>query len=116
MAATKFDNKLESVSNGDGHEGPVARKTFTPCGHLVALHVFPMPKTQAGLLLPEGTSDPFKTTRSQVVSIGPEVTKCKVGDIVLMHVEQRSTYVYHRSVKVYLTHQDHILGVEDPES
>ncbi len=94
---------------------PKPRKTFTPCGHLIALHTYQQDRTKGGLALPEGVKDPFVTVRAEVIAIGPEVTKQKVGDIVLVHIEQRSTAIYHRGYMVYLMHEDHILGIEDPE-
>jgi co-chaperonin GroES (HSP10) len=94
---------------------PFPTKTWTPAGHLCCGHQLQIVKTKGGIVLPNGRpfEKQYETSRVKIVAIGPDVTKCKVGDIVLLSDTAPAEIVTHKDQVTLLFSQDHFLGVED---
>lgn len=94
------DAKLIDLGNGMGNEEPSApevRYRAKPKGNWVQIEPMPpkeMPKSAGGILMPgmgarrrqeqadENEHTKFKMTHARVLSVGPDVTRVKVGDVI----------------------------------
>lgn len=95
---------------------PVPKRTYTPIGCLVALHLYEVRETPGGLLMPDGTKqDAFQTPVSLVIACGPDCKWVKPGMRVLAANNAVAQIVIHKGQKTVLLREDHLSGIEDPD-
>jgi co-chaperonin GroES (HSP10) len=92
---------------------PEARKTFTPLGRKVAIYVYRVDKTEAGVLIPEVAQDTVRTLKAKVIACGPECKQVKEGDIVLVNEGTNMSSVNHCGHNLKLLMEEWIQGVVD---
>ena len=62
----------------------VIRK-FTPWGACLAVRQLEQGRTKGGLIIPDNTKENPETVIAEVLAVGPDVKRVKIGDTVLIH-------------------------------
>jgi co-chaperonin GroES (HSP10) len=101
-----------SMVNHHEEEKPIPKKTYTPFGCLVALHVWKQKRTQGGLVLPDTAEGQIECPTALVIAVGPECKQVKEGDIVLAHPQNPLSKMQHKGQLTFLCREEGLMGVE----
>jgi hypothetical protein len=92
---------------------PMPQVTYRPAGHLVCGHQLKIHKI-GKIILPTGAGlqKQYDTIRVLVLAVGPEVTACKPGDIVLFADSAPCEMVIHKGHLTVMFRDDLFLALE----
>ncbi len=98
-------------------------KSLRLLGKLVACQPIIKNETDGGVALAAGMTNPLETPKGQVIGVGPDVTKCKVGDVVIVLNQVSCDVVMHGKTTVpgknrtyVVFEEDNIIGIEVPDA
>jgi len=89
----------------------IPKKTFTPLGEYVSLHVHKVDQTKGGVVLPQGVGDPSNSPTATVIAVGPDCKWVKEGDVVVCHMDTAARNVIHQGHKVVVCKESQLIGV-----
>lgn len=108
-------NNIDKLKNAELLDArPVPTVTYQPMGHLIAVHQLKLARTRGGILLPTGAplQKQHETLRALVIVVGPEVTNCKAGDVILISDSAPSEIVVHKDQVTVVLRDDCFHGIE----